>query len=55
MMLDWNQYRTQLTAGVKELTQLNPDTVKGYMQLSGPRGPIQSGRFACNAPSQFRN
>jgi AhpD family alkylhydroperoxidase len=35
MMLDWTQYRTQLTARVKELAQLNPDTVKGYAQLSG--------------------
>ena len=34
-MLDWTQYRTQLTARVKELAQLNPDTVKGYAQLSG--------------------
>jgi AhpD family alkylhydroperoxidase len=34
MMLDWNEYRKQLTAGVKQLGQLSPDTVKGYVELS---------------------
>src|ERR1700721_2664228 len=34
MMLDWNDYRTQLAAGVKEIGQLSPDTIKGYMALS---------------------
>jgi AhpD family alkylhydroperoxidase len=34
MMLNWNEYRGQLTAGVKELGQLSPDTVKGYVGLS---------------------
>src|SRR6202008_492846 len=34
MMLDWNDYRKQLAAGVKEIGQLSPDTVKGYMNLS---------------------
>ncbi|MDB5366156.1 MAG: alkylhydroperoxidase AhpD core [Rhodospirillales bacterium] len=34
MMLDWNGYRTQLAAGVKEVGQLSPDTVRGYMALS---------------------
>lgn len=33
MMLDWNEYRTQLGAGVKEVGQLSPDTVKGYIEL----------------------
>ena len=33
MMLDWNEYRRQLAAGVKEVGQLSPDTVKGYMEL----------------------
>jgi len=39
MMLDWNDYRKQLTAGVKELGQLSPDTVKGDVELSsaGPK------------------
>jgi len=34
MMLNWNEYRGQLAAGVKELGQLSPDTVKGYVGLS---------------------
>jgi AhpD family alkylhydroperoxidase len=34
MMLDWNEYRRQLTVGVKEVGQLSPDTVKGYIELS---------------------
>ena len=33
-MLDWNEYRKQLAAGVKEIGQLSPDTIKGYMELS---------------------
>jgi AhpD family alkylhydroperoxidase len=33
MMLDWNNYRKQLAAGVKEIGQLSPDTIKGYMAL----------------------
>jgi AhpD family alkylhydroperoxidase len=34
MMLDWNEYRKQLAFGVKEVGQLSPDTVKGYIELS---------------------
>jgi AhpD family alkylhydroperoxidase len=34
MMLNWNDYRKQLTTGVKEIGQLSPDTVKGYLELS---------------------
>jgi AhpD family alkylhydroperoxidase len=34
MMLDWNEYRRQLAAGVKEVCQLSPDTIKGYIELS---------------------
>ena len=34
MMLDWNGYRKQLAAGVKEVGQLSPDTIKGYIELS---------------------
>jgi AhpD family alkylhydroperoxidase len=34
MMFDWNEYRKQLTAGVKEVGQLSPDTIKGYIELS---------------------
>jgi AhpD family alkylhydroperoxidase len=34
MMLDWNEYRKQPSSGVKELGQLRPDTIRGYIQLS---------------------
>lgn len=34
MMLNWNEYRGQLAAGVKEVGQLSPDTVRGYVGLS---------------------
>jgi AhpD family alkylhydroperoxidase len=34
MMLDWNEYRGQLAAGVKEVGQLSSDTVRGYVELS---------------------
>jgi len=33
MMLDWNGYREQLKAGVKEVGQLSPETIKGYLAL----------------------
>ena len=33
MMLNWNEYRTQLTAVVREVSQLSPDTVRGYLEL----------------------
>jgi hypothetical protein len=34
MMLDCNEYRKQLAAGVKQVGQLSPDTVKAYVELS---------------------
>jgi AhpD family alkylhydroperoxidase len=34
MMLDWNEYRKQLAAGVKEIDQLSPDTINGYIGVS---------------------
>ena len=34
MMVDWNEYRKQLAVGVKEIGQLSPDTIKGYIELS---------------------
>ena len=33
-MLDWNEYRKQLAAGIKEIGQLSPDTIRGYLELS---------------------
>ncbi len=35
MMMDWNEYRRQVTAGVGEIGRLSTDTVKGYGTLSG--------------------
>jgi AhpD family alkylhydroperoxidase len=32
-MMDWNGYRQQVIAGVGQLGQLSPDTVKGYGTL----------------------
>lgn len=34
-MMDWNAYRTQVGTGVGEMGKLSPDTVRGYMTLSG--------------------
>ena len=34
-MLDWNNYRRQVVAGVGEIGKLVPETVKGYAALSG--------------------
>jgi AhpD family alkylhydroperoxidase len=34
MMLKWNEYRGQLTEGIKEIGQLSPGTVRGYVELS---------------------
>lgn len=34
-MHDWNDYRNQILARVGEIGKLSPDTVKGYMALSG--------------------
>lgn len=33
MMLDWNEYRQQISATVGEIAKLSPDTVRGYAQL----------------------
>jgi AhpD family alkylhydroperoxidase len=34
-MLDWNNYRQQVFAGVGGFAKLSPDTVKGYLTLGG--------------------
>jgi AhpD family alkylhydroperoxidase len=34
-MFDWNTYRQQIVAGVGGLAKLSPDTVRGYVALSG--------------------
>ena len=34
-MLDWTTYRQQLSARLGEIAKLSPDTIKGYVALSG--------------------
>ena len=34
MMLDWNAYRDQINAAVKEMATANPDIVKAYAGLN---------------------
>ena len=34
MMLDWNQYRTELLATIAQIGRINPETVRGYRGLS---------------------
>jgi len=34
-MLDWQNYRRQVVAGVSDLAKSSPDTVKGYGTLTG--------------------
>ncbi len=34
-MMDWNAYRSQVSAGVGEMGKLSPDTVRGYVALGG--------------------
>jgi len=34
-MLDWNAYRDKLGAGVREFGRFSPDTLAGYLTLSG--------------------
>jgi AhpD family alkylhydroperoxidase len=46
MMLDWNDYRQQLATGVREIGQLSPDTIKGYMALgaAGQKADLLGGK-----------
>jgi AhpD family alkylhydroperoxidase len=34
-MKDWNAYRSQLSAGAAELARFSPDTIRGYVAMSG--------------------
>ena len=38
MMLDWNNYRTQLLATIGNIAMLSPGTVRGYRELSDANG-----------------
>jgi AhpD family alkylhydroperoxidase len=35
MMLDWNGYQKEISGKLGELSKVSPDTVEGYMTLSG--------------------
>jgi hypothetical protein len=35
MMLNWNEYRDQISAAVKEIAGANPDIVRAYAGLNG--------------------
>ena len=35
MMLDWKNYQGQLSSTIGEIGKLSPDTIKGYVALSG--------------------
>ena len=35
MMLDWKNYQGQLSSTIGEIGKLSPDTIKGYLALSG--------------------
>src|SRR5258708_20303659 len=35
MMLDWNNYQKEIGGKLGELSKLSPDTLKGYLTLSG--------------------
>ena len=35
MVMDWNQYHKEIGAKVGELGKLSPDTLQGYLTLSG--------------------
>lgn len=37
-MLDWNEYRKELDPRIGETGKLSPDTLKGYLTLSGAGG-----------------
>ena len=38
MMLDWNEYQKEVGGRLGELSKLSPDTLKGYLTLSGANG-----------------
>ena len=33
-MLEWNDYHKQLTATIADIGRINPDTIRGYRELS---------------------
>lgn len=43
MMLDWNDYHKQLAATIAVIGRINPDTVRGYRDLSS--APAKLGKL----------
>ncbi|WP_421700574.1 carboxymuconolactone decarboxylase family protein [Ancylobacter sp.] len=37
-MMDWNEYRQQVLAGVGDMAKLSADSVRGYVQLGAAGG-----------------
>ena len=54
MMLDWNAYRKQLAAGVKEVGRLSPEMIRGYLALSaaGQKADLLGAKSASSSPSR---
>jgi AhpD family alkylhydroperoxidase len=42
MMMDWNAYRGQVNAALKEISAANPDIVKAYMAFSQANAKSQT-------------
>lgn len=40
MMLDWNEYHKELLAAIADIGRINPDTVRGYRELSAAPAKI---------------
>jgi len=40
MMLDWNDYQKQLGTTIAEMGRINPDTLRGYRELSSAPAKI---------------
>ena len=43
MMLDWNDYHKQLAATIADIGRINPDTIRGYRDLSN--APAKLGKL----------
>jgi AhpD family alkylhydroperoxidase len=43
MMLDWNEYHKQLAAVIADIGRMNPDTIRGYRDLSN--APAKLGKL----------
>ena len=51
MMLDWNQYRQELAAGVKEIGGLKPAPKRGYLEVGNTGTP--AGLLAAYSQGKF--